>query len=66
MDTGARLWSYLNIIWNKNAKGDLEKAPPLYSYFKKLTKQSEVFLGGVGLCGCLEENVRVGMMWKIP
>ena len=50
MDKGCDLeywmWEDGEITWNQNAKGDLEKAPPLYSYFKKLTKQSEAFLSG--------------------
>ena len=40
------MWEDGEIIWNKNIKGDLEVVPPLYSYFKKLTKQSEAFLSG--------------------
>ena len=40
------MWEDGEITWNKNTKGDLEMVPPLYSYFKKLTKQSETFLGG--------------------
>lgn len=40
------MWEDGEITWNTNTKGDFEVAPPLYSYFKKLTKQSEAFLGG--------------------
>ena len=40
------MWEDGEIIWTKNTKGDLEVVPPLYSYFKKLTKQSEAFRGG--------------------
>jgi hypothetical protein len=45
MDKGCDLeywmWEDGEITWNKNAKGDLKKAPPFYSYFKKLMKQLE-------------------------
>lgn len=40
------MWEDGEITWTKNSKGDLEVVPPLYSYFKKLTKQSEAFQGG--------------------
>ena len=40
------MWEDGEITWTKNTKGDLEVVPPLYSYFKKLTKQSEAFRGG--------------------
>jgi hypothetical protein len=40
------MWEDGDITWTKNTKGDLEVVPPLYSYFKKLTKQSEAFRGG--------------------
>ncbi|KAF8807941.1 hypothetical protein BYT27DRAFT_7242326 [Phlegmacium glaucopus] len=40
------MWEDGEITWNKTIKGDIEVAPPLYSHFKKLTKQSEAFLGG--------------------
>ena len=38
------MWEDGEITWNKNAKSDLKKAPPLYSYFKKLTKQLEALI----------------------
>jgi baculoviral IAP repeat-containing protein 6 len=40
------MWEDGEITWTKDTKGDLEVVPPLYSYFKKLTKQSEAFQGG--------------------
>lgn len=40
------MWEDGDITWTKNSKGDLEVVPPLYSYFKKLTKQSEAFQAG--------------------
>ena len=40
------MWEDGDITWTKNTKGDLEVVPPLYNYFKKLTKQSEAFRGG--------------------
>ena len=40
------MWEDGEITWTKNTKGDLEVVPPLYNYFKKLTKQSEAFQGG--------------------
>ena len=40
------MWEDGEITWIKNTKGNLEVVPPLYSYFKKLTKQSEAFRGG--------------------
>ena len=40
------MWQDGEITWTTNAKGDPEVVPPLYSYFKKLTKQSEAFQGG--------------------
>ena len=40
------MWEDGEITWTKNTKGDPEMVPPLYSYFKKLTKQSEAFQGG--------------------
>jgi hypothetical protein len=45
-DLESWMWGDGEITWNKNTRGDLEVVPPLYSYFKKLTKQSEAFLGG--------------------
>ena len=40
------MWGDGEITWTKNASGELEIAVPLYSYFKKLTKQSEAFQSG--------------------
>ncbi|KAF8963849.1 hypothetical protein BDZ97DRAFT_1904683 [Flammula alnicola] len=40
------MWDDGEIIWSTNGAGDLEILPPLYTYFKKLTKQSEAFLAG--------------------
>jgi len=40
------MWQDGEIIWSRNACGQIETAPPLYSYFKKLTKQSESFQAG--------------------
>ena len=40
------MWKDGDITWTRNSKGDLEVVPPLYSYFKKLTKQSEAFQAG--------------------
>lgn len=45
-DLESWMWEDGEITWNKTTKGDIEVAPPLYSYFKKLTRQSEAFLGG--------------------
>ena len=45
-DLDCWMWEDGEITWAKNTKGDFEVVPPLYSYFKKLTKQSEAFQGG--------------------
>lgn len=34
------------IVWRRDKDGVIETAPPLYNYFKKLTKQCETFLVG--------------------
>ncbi|KAJ7150183.1 hypothetical protein C8R46DRAFT_1124195 [Mycena filopes] len=40
------MWEDGEISWEKDKQGHLERAPPLYDYFKKLTKQSQAFLAG--------------------
>lgn len=40
------MWENGEILWEKDKKGVIERAPPLYDHFKKLTKQSEAFLAG--------------------
>ncbi|KAJ7201312.1 hypothetical protein GGX14DRAFT_524435 [Mycena pura] len=40
------MWGNGEISWEKDKRGRFERAPPLYDYFKKLTKQSEAFLAG--------------------
>lgn len=40
------MWDDGEMTWTTNSTGDLEILPPLYTYFKKLTKQSEAFLAG--------------------
>ncbi|KAJ6601347.1 hypothetical protein DFH09DRAFT_1127533 [Mycena vulgaris] len=40
------MWEDGEISWERDKQGHIERAPPLYDYFKKLTKQSEAFLAG--------------------
>ncbi|KAJ7757445.1 hypothetical protein B0H16DRAFT_1314472 [Mycena metata] len=40
------MWEDGEISWEQDKQGRIERAPPLYDYFKKLTKQSEAFLAG--------------------
>lgn len=40
------MWDDGEITWTTDASGEVEVVPPLYTYFKKLTKQSEAFLAG--------------------
>ncbi|KAJ7292799.1 hypothetical protein C8J57DRAFT_1267123 [Mycena rebaudengoi] len=40
------MWENGEISWVKDKQGRIERAPPLYEHFKKLTKQSEAFLAG--------------------
>jgi len=40
------MWQSGDIVWSQGSAGELEISPPLYTYFKKLTKQSESFLTG--------------------
>ncbi|KDR85653.1 hypothetical protein GALMADRAFT_218749 [Galerina marginata CBS 339.88] len=40
------MWDEGDITWSTNSCGEVEASPALYSYFKKLTKQSETFLAG--------------------
>ncbi|KAF9074993.1 hypothetical protein BDP27DRAFT_1443929 [Rhodocollybia butyracea] len=40
------MWEESEVEWEKDSGGMLEHAPPLYDYFKKLSKQSEAFLAG--------------------
>ncbi|KAF9567848.1 hypothetical protein CPC08DRAFT_626320 [Agrocybe pediades] len=40
------MWGDGQITWTTNLSGEVEAAPPLYAFFKKLTKQSEAFLAG--------------------
>lgn len=40
------MWGNGEITWTSNPSGDLEIVAPLYTYFKKLTKQSEAFQAG--------------------
>jgi len=41
------MWQTGDIVWSQDSFGQLEVSPPLYTYFKKLTRQSESFLTGV-------------------
>ncbi|KAF7307392.1 UBIQUITIN-CONJUGAT-2 domain-containing protein [Mycena indigotica] len=34
------------LVWARDKDGQLERAPPLYDYFKKVAKQCEAFLAG--------------------
>ncbi|KAJ7729238.1 hypothetical protein DFH07DRAFT_850323 [Mycena maculata] len=40
------MWEDGEISWETDKRGRIERAPPLYDHFKKLTKQSEAFLAG--------------------
>ncbi|KAJ6486122.1 hypothetical protein C8R47DRAFT_529564 [Mycena vitilis] len=40
------MWEDGEISWEKDKQGRIERAPPLYDHFKKLTKQCEAFLAG--------------------
>ncbi|KAJ6541873.1 hypothetical protein B0H19DRAFT_1175036 [Mycena capillaripes] len=40
------MWGDGEISWEKDKQGCIERSPPLYEHFKKLTKQSEAFLAG--------------------
>ncbi|KAJ7492154.1 hypothetical protein FB451DRAFT_1217166 [Mycena latifolia] len=40
------MWEDGEISWEKDKEGLIERAPPLYDYFKKLTRQSEAFIAG--------------------
>lgn len=40
------IWEDGEITWKTASTGELETLPPLYTYFKKLTTQSEAFLAG--------------------
>ncbi|KAJ7508602.1 hypothetical protein B0H11DRAFT_1848236 [Mycena galericulata] len=40
------MWNDGEITWEIDKQGRIERAPPLYDHFKKLTKQSEAFLAG--------------------
>ncbi|KAH7881130.1 uncharacterized protein C8R40DRAFT_17876 [Lentinula edodes] len=50
------MWEESEIEWEKGTGGKLERAPPLYEYFKKLSKQSEAFLAGASRLMETEEN----------
>ncbi|KAJ3510746.1 hypothetical protein NLJ89_g4497 [Agrocybe chaxingu] len=53
------MWQEGEITWRKSTGGELEIAPALYTYFKKLTKQSHAFQVGAMqmLGGDAEEDV---------
>ncbi|KAJ3814448.1 hypothetical protein F5876DRAFT_32959 [Lentinula aff. lateritia] len=51
------MWEECEIEWEKGTGGKLERAPPLYEYFKKLSKQSEAFLAGASRLMETEENL---------
>ncbi|KAJ7269247.1 hypothetical protein B0H12DRAFT_1200493 [Mycena haematopus] len=40
------MWEDGEITWEKDKRGRIERGPPLYAAFKKLTKQCEAFLAG--------------------
>ncbi|KAI0828834.1 hypothetical protein BC628DRAFT_1408922 [Trametes gibbosa] len=41
------MWGHGQIVWERDpSNGELVAAPPLYTHFKKLTKQCEAFLAG--------------------
>jgi baculoviral IAP repeat-containing protein 6 len=40
------MWQTGDIVWSEDSSGQLVVNPPLYTYFKKLTRQSESFLAG--------------------
>lgn len=40
------MWGNGDITWEVNKEGSIERAPPLYDHFKKLTRQCQAFLAG--------------------
>ncbi|KAJ4485664.1 hypothetical protein J3R30DRAFT_3282130 [Lentinula aciculospora] len=50
------MWDEGEIEWAKEEGGKLERAPPLYDYFRKLSKQSEAFIAGASQLIEAEEN----------
>ncbi|KAJ3789983.1 hypothetical protein GGU10DRAFT_304042 [Lentinula aff. detonsa] len=50
------MWDEGEIEWEKGSEGGLERAPALYEYFRKLSKQSEAFIAGASRLMEIEED----------
>ncbi|KAG7094415.1 hypothetical protein E1B28_008014 [Marasmius oreades] len=50
------MWREEELVWKRDSEGNIEMAPPLFDYLRKLTKQCESFLASASQAQLLENG----------